>query len=151
MENNALMLQSNVNGTYCSIKPKTLEEKKTLYNALETCDNLVNDCVGAVINLKNVYIERRLKDYEEELDSSYVDSETGEVIDKKTVQKTKYRTILFADDGTTYATGSYGIYNAVAKLIATFGDPETWEEPITVEFAKRPIGNGKTSLTLKLV
>lgn len=148
---NALMLKQNVEDMYCSIKPKTIEEKKALYNALETCDNLVNDCVGAKFGLVDVYVEKRVREYEEEVDTPTVDSETGEVHDTKQVEKTKYRTILFAEDGTTYATGSYGIFNSVSKIINAFGEPANWTEPLMVEIAKRPIGDGKSTLTLKLI
>ena len=148
--NNALMLRQNVEDSYCSIQPKTIEEKKALYNALETCDNLVNDCVGAKFGLKDVYVEKRVREYDEELDTPEVD-ENGVVREVGKVEKTKYRTILFAEDGTTYATGSYGIFNSVSKIIEAFGDPSTWDGPIMVEIAKRPIGDGKTTLTLKLI
>lgn len=148
---NALMLQQNVEDIYCSIKPQTDEEKKALYNALETCDNLVNNCVGAKFGLVNVYVEKRVHEYEEKVETPTADVETGEVKDTKQVEKTKYRTILFAEDGTTYATGSYGIFNSVSKIVSAFGEPSTWKEPLMVEIAKRPIGDGKSTLTLKLI
>ena len=147
---NALMLRQNVEDTYCSIQPKTIEEKKALYNALETCDNLANNCIGAKFGLKDVYVEKRVRKYDEELETPEVD-ENGVVHEVGKVEKTKYRTILFAEDGTTYATGSYGIFNSVSKIIGSFGEPSTWEKPIMVEIAKRPIGDGKSTLTLKLI
>ena len=70
--------------------------------------------------------------------------ETGEL-------KTKYRTILFDKSGQTYATGSYGIYNILKKIVQIYGLPTNWEKPLKVKVAKRPIGNGKQSLTLTLV
>lgn len=134
-EKNELTLFSGVKqNVYCSKLVKTEEEKKQLFNALETCDALLNDCVGTEIELKDIYVEER----------QTVDEETGEL-------KTKYRTILFDVNGQTYATGSYGIYNIIKKIVRIYGLPTEWENPLKVKVAKRPIGNGKQSLTLTLV
>ena len=133
MEKNELTLFNGTgNKTYCSKQVKKEEEKKELFNALETCDALLNDCVGQEINIKDVYCEER------------------DVVDEEGVVKKKYRTILFDVNGQTYATGSYGIFNIIRKLMTIYGAP-TWEEGIKVKVAKRPIGNGKSTLTLTLV
>ena len=134
MEKNELTLfNGNGNRTYCSKVVQKEEDKKELFNALETCDALLNDCVGQEINIKDVYCEER----------EVTDEETGEL-------KKKYRTILFDVSGQTYATGSYGIFNIMKKLFAIYGMP-TWENGVKVKVAKRPIGNGKSTLTLTLV
>lgn len=119
--------------TFCSKLAEKEEEKKELFNALETCDALLNDCVGQEITIKDIFCEEK----------EVIDEETGEL-------KKKYRTILFDINGQTYATGSYGIFNVIKKLISIYGLP-TWQEGIKVKVAKRPIGNGKSSLTLTLV
>ena len=119
---------------YCSKVAETETEKKELFNALESCDALLNDCVGQEINIKDIYVEEK----------QVVDETTGEL-------KVKYRTILFDELGQTYATGSYGIYNILKKIVQIYGLPETWEKPLKVKVAKRPIGNGKQSLTLTLM
>ena len=119
---------------YCSKVAETEKEKKELFNALESCDALLNDCVGQEIEIKDIYVEEK----------QVIDDETGEI-------KTKYRTILFDKNGQTYATGSYGIYNVLKKIIQIYGLPESWEKSLNVKVAKRPIGNGKQSLTLTLM
>ena len=119
---------------YCSKVAETEKEKKELFNALESCDALLNDCVGQEIEIKDIYVEEK----------QVMDDETGEI-------KTKYRTILFDENGQTYATGSYGIYNILKKIVQIYGLPETWEKPLKVKVSKRPIGNGKQTLTLVLV
>ena len=134
-EKNELTLFSGVKqNVYCSKSVESEEDKKELFNALETCDALLNDCVGTEIEIKDIYVEER----------EVADEETGEL-------KKKYRTILFDASGQTYATGSYGIYNIIKKIVTIYGLPETWENPLKVKVAKRPIGNGKQSLTLTLV
>ena len=119
---------------YCIKVAETEKEKKELFNALEICDALLNDCVGQEIKIKDIYVEEK----------QVMDDETGEI-------KTKYRTILFDENGQTYATGSYGIYNILKKIVQIYGLPESWEKPLLVKVAKRPIGNGKQSLTLTLM
>ena len=119
---------------YCSKVIETEEEKKEMFNALESCDILLNDCVNNEIELKDIYIEER----------QVIDKETGEI-------KTKFRTILFDVNGQTYATGSYGIYNILSKIVKIYGLPDTWEKPLKVKVAKKPIKDGKSSLTLLLI
>lgn len=134
MENNELTLFNGItNNVYCSKETKTEKEKKDLFNALESCDALLNDCVGQDIDIQDLYIEERK-----------VQDENGEL-------KTKFRTIIFDANGQTYATGSYGVYNILKKIVSIYGLPNTWEKPIKVQVAKRPIGNGKSTLTLILV
>ena len=133
MEKNELTLfNENVGKIFCSKEVKKDEEKKELFNALETCNALLNDCVGQEINIKDVYCEER------------------DIVNEEGVVVKKYRTILFDVNGQTYATGSYGIFNIIRKLMTIYGVP-TWEKGIKVKVAKRPLGNGKSTLTLTLV
>ena len=135
IEKNELTLFSGINhSVYCSKIAKTEEEKKDLFNALESCDALLNDCVGQEIEIKDIYVEEK----------EVVDEDTG-------VVKTKFRTIIFDASGQTYATGSYGIYNILKKIVQIYGLPSSWEEPLKVKVSKRPLGNGKQSLTLTLI
>ena len=134
-ESKELTLFSGVKqNIYCSKKVETDEEKKELFNALESCDALLNDCVGQEIEIQDIYVEEK----------QVVDETTGEL-------KNKYRSILFDVTGQTYATGSYGIYNVLKKIVGIYGLPEAWKKPLKVKVAKRPIGNGKQSLTLTLI
>lgn len=124
-------LKANI---YCSKLAESEKEKKELFNALESCDALLNDCVGQEIEIQDIYVEEK----------EVFDEETGEL-------KTKFRTILFDKSGQTYATGSYGIYNILKKIVSIYGLPTTWDKPLKVKVSKRPMGNGKQSLTLTLM
>lgn len=119
---------------YCSKIVETEKEKKELFNALETCDALLNDCVGQEIEIQDIYVEEK----------QVIDEETGEL-------KTKFRTIIFDKSGQTYATGSYGIFNVLKKIVSIYGLPTSWKNPLKVKVTKRPIGNGKQSLTLVIM
>ena len=132
--NEIALFNANTRPFYCSVKADNIEEKKKLFNALENCDLLLNNCVGQKIVMKDIYVEQ----YIDKKD----DNEDGKV---------KYRTIIFAEDGKTYVSTSYGIYNVLNKIFAIYGTPDKWEKGIEVEVAKRPVGNGKEMLTLKLI
>lgn len=135
MQTNEIALKDQLEkGFYTSLKANTEEDKKKIYNALETCDKLLNNCVGEQIKLKDIYIESFIRH----------DEATNRDIPK-------YRTILFAEDGTTYVTTAYGVYNALRKIITIYGEPQTWDGAKDVQVVKRPVGNGKETLTLKLV
>lgn len=137
MENqtNDMMLIGDTQRTfYCSVKAESAEDKKKLFNALESCDKLLNDCEGAEFTMKDIYIEQYLDKKDDDDDG-----------------KIKYRTIIFADDGTTYVSTSYGIYNVLKKIFGIYGQPKDWNEGIKVKVIKRPIGNGKSTLSLVLL
>ena len=123
---------------YTTCDLNTEEARIDLFNATESADVLLNDCVGQTIVINNIYVEKNpIKE---------VDDETGEV----TFNGVKYRTILFDENGQTYATGSYGVYNSVRKMIDLLGI-NIINKGIKVEVIKVPTSDGKQKLSLKLV
>jgi hypothetical protein len=118
---------------FATIDASTMENKAKLFNATENADVLANDCVGEKFTLVDAYIER----------IPTVDEKTGE-------QKVKYRTILFGDDGKTYASGAYGIYNTVAKILSIYGVETLHDKGLKVEIAKGTTKGNKTRLFLKV-
>ena len=118
---------------FATIDASTMENKAKLFNATENADVLANDCVGEEFILVDAYIER----------IPTIDEETGE-------QKVKYRTILFGDDGKTYASGAYGIYNTVAKILQIYGVETLHDKGLKVEIAKGTTKGNKTRLFLKV-
>lgn len=129
------IFEGNTKNMYCSKKIENEEDKKQMFNALEKCDIKLNDIVGEIITIKDIYIE----------ENEIIDKETGEI-------KNKYRTILFDENGKTYVTGSYGIYNVLKKLVTIYGTPDFWgENGKKAKVIKKDIGNGRQSLTLQLI
>ena len=123
---------------YTTVDLNTEESRIELFNATESADVLLNDIVGQTITINNIYVEKNpIKE---------VDDETGEV----TFNGVKYRTILFDVDGQTYATGSYGVYNSVRKMIDLLGINIS-NKGTKVEVIKVPTKDGKQKLSLKLV
>jgi hypothetical protein len=118
---------------FATIDTSIMENKAKLFNATENADVLANDCVGEKFTLVDAYIER----------IPTTDEETGE-------QKIKYRTILFGEDGKTYASGAYGIYNTVAKILQIYGVETLHDKGLKVEIAKGTTKGNRTRLFLKV-
>lgn len=142
MENNEIVKKdteltfvSNASKTYSSFRPKNTEERKMLFNALEKCDVKLNDIVGQNIKVKNVIINEYPRK----------DKETGEEMSNG------HRIILIDDEGKSYVTASNYFFIAFAKLINTFGEPDTWEEPMEIKIVKKSVKNGNQALGFELV
>lgn len=110
------------------------ENKAKLFNASENADVLANDCVGTKFVLSDLYIERIPR----------INEETGE-------QEIKYRTILFDEEGKTYVTTAYGVYNTVMKIISIYGIDYIHTDGLEVEIAKGTTKDKKTRLYLKVI
>lgn len=135
MKNEIVNVESKNNeNVYCSVKCKSYEDKKNLFNALEQADILLNDVVGLEFELKDVYVRK----YEK------INEESGEV-------ESKVRVILFDTEGKSYATGSFGIFNIIGRIIEAFGTPDTWSEPLKVKVIKKDIDNNKKMLSLEVL
>ena len=116
---------------FCSAKAETMEEKALVFNAANNPQHKVADFINKKIMLKDVYAETL----------ELVNRETGEV-DKAP------RIVLIDDKGEAYETVSVGMFGALKKLIATFGEP-TWEPAIPVVVEQVKVSNG-SMLTLSV-
>lgn len=135
---NSLTLMEDLNRNskeiYCSLSMDTVEDKQTIFNALGECDYRLSDKLNTTIALKDVIIQKY---------SSY-NQETGEVTDK-------FRTVLIASNGETYASASKGLYNSVKKLFAIMGMPDSWAEPINIQVVETKTKQGFKTFEIKLV
>ena len=127
---NALEKITNIGNTekptmYCSFSPESKEDKVKLYNAMNSPDNQIGDCIGVKIALKDVYL-----DVVEMLNET-----TGEL-------EERCRVVLFDADGTTYGSVSSGIFSAVKKLFSAFGTPDMWDEPLDIMFKQVKLKKG---------
>lgn len=133
-QNNQLATTDQKRDVYCSIKPTSNQEKAALFNALEQCNYRLNDEIGKRIEIKHIYIQQ----YEKP------DKDSGEM-------RKAHRTIIFDRNGETHVTASNYFANAIAKIMDIWGTPDTWTEPITIEIVKKPVKNGLSALSLKIV
>lgn len=119
--------------SYCSIVAETNEDKAKIYNAMNNPDKRLKDCINEVIALTDVYVET----------VECTSETTGETIACP-------RVVLIDEDGIGYQAVSKGIFSALKKLFAIYGEPTKWDEPINVKV--RQISNGtRNILTLDVV
>lgn len=123
--------------SFCSFPIESAEDKVKLFNMTTDPDKALGDCIGDVIAVTDVYVEV--------VDLTPKD-DNGKPIGEP---QQAPRTILIAEDGTSYACVSTGIYNSLCRLIGIFGMP-TWKVPIKLKV--KQISKGKNRiLSLALV
>ena len=137
-EQNNLTVTDRINENIkkCTLDLTVEENQVALYNVLTgDADALLNDMIDQEIIMIGSFRDKH--------PAPVVDEGTGEVIGTTS----KYRIIIFDDEGKTYATGSYGIYNALDLIEDVFGQPSK-EHPIKVKVSKKATSNGHSTLTL---
>lgn len=119
--------------SYCSMVPKTDEERATLYNATSNPSAKLSSMIGKTIVLENVYVE------------------VCDMIDTRTGEATKAPRIIFFDkSGKSYACISKGVFGALKKLFSIFGTPDQWTKPLPIEVKQIEKGE-KRILTFEIV
>lgn len=110
---------------FCSLNPTNDEDKMVVYNAMNNPAKRISDCINTTINVKDVFCEV----------VQCKNNETGEIT-------TCPRIVLIDDKGIGYQAVSIGIYSAIKKLIAVFGEP-TWDKPIKLKVVQVTKGERK--------
>ena len=131
--NNTVLYDLNNAESYCSIKGDTREAKVAMYNAINSPDHKLSDFVGKKLNIKDISIER----------VENPSDETGEMV-------ANARVVLIDENGESYTCVSSGIYSAIKKLVAVFGEP-TWEPALPVEVQNLSTKRGRKTMTLKAI
>ena len=116
---------------YSSLKSGTIKEKAVLYNAMSNPEHKVGDYINQTIKIKDVYVEA----------IEMTDEDTGDVF-------TAPRIVLIDTEGSTYQAVSKGIFNALTRLIRTFGEP-TWEDGLPCIVRQISLGKNQM-LTLEV-
>ena len=101
--------------SFTSLRNETNEEKQIMYKAMSNPDKRLGDCINQVIYAKDLFMEM----------VDMTNEETGEVT-------TCPRIVIVDKDGASYQSVSFGIYNALKRVIQVFGTP-TWNEPIPLK------------------
>ena len=111
---------------WCSMNPKTQQEKIALFNAMNNPENRIKECINLPINVKDVFCE-------------VVECQS----DDGTLQKCP-RIVLIDENAVGYVAVSKGVYNSIKKIFAIFGEP-TWETPLTI--IPKTITKGQKQIT----
>lgn len=118
---------------FSSLNPESKDDKITVFNAMQSTDFSLNDCVGKVIEVKDFIAH----------DQEMNDMNTGEHIHRT-------RCILIDKDGKTYSTVSPSFKNAIKKIFSIFGNPTTWDKPLKIEIVKKKGTGAYSFLTCKV-
>lgn len=110
-----------------------ITDQKKIFNLDSHVDNLLNDCEGELIRVKEVLIKR----YEKPMKEPIYDEETGEIIKDKEITMA---CILIDDNGKSYATGSKMFTIQMMRYIDMFGIDENGFE-IKIVKVKQDTGN----------
>lgn len=118
---------------YCTMQAEDNKARVTLFNA---CTNpmKISDMINKRIEVLHIYAEI----------IQVVSEQTGEMVNVP-------RVILIDKQGKGYQAVSIGIYNAVKRMIALFGNPSQWDKPHTVEVQNVSLANGQHTFNLIMV
>lgn len=108
-------------------------DKKKIFNLNSNVDNLLNDCVGEIIRVKEILIKRYLKPMKEPV----IDEETGEVLKDKELTMS---VVIVDDNNLSYATGSKVFGIQLMQYLQMFGSKEGFE-PFEIKIVKKQIKN----------
>jgi len=119
--------------SYCSVNIENLteDEEVDFFNAINSTEKHVGDCINQILEVKHVYCEM----------VTLTDQDTGE-------QSVAPRTVLIDKDGIGYGTCSKGVFGSLAKLFSMSGQPDTWKEPKKL-LVKQVVSGKNKILTLQ--
>lgn len=110
-----------------------ITDKKKIFNLESKVDNLLNDCEGELIRVKEVLIKK----YEKPMKEPVVDEETGEMIKDKEYSMC---CILIDDNNKSYATGSKIFTIQMMRYLQMFG---LTDEGFQIKIVKNKVNNNK--------
>lgn len=118
-----------------------ITDQKKIFNLDSHVDNLLNDCEGELIRVKEVLIKR----YEKPMKEPILDDETGEIIKDKEISMA---CILIDDNNKSYATGSKVFTIQMMRYLQMFGvDNQGFE----IKIVKNKTEKGNKALGFELV
>lgn len=118
-----------------------ITDQKKIFNLDSHVDNLLNDCEGELIRVKEVLIKR----YEKPMKEPIFDDETGEIIKDKEISMA---CILIDDNNKSYATGSKVFTIQMMRYLQMFG---ITDEGFEIKIVKNKTEKGNKSLGFELV
>lgn len=118
-----------------------ITDQKKIFNLDSHVDNLLNDCEGELIRVKEVLIKR----YEKPMKEPILDDETGEIIKDKEITMA---CILIDDNNKSYATGSKVFTIQMMRYLQMFGVDDKGFE---IKIVKNKTEKGNKALGFELV
>lgn len=118
-----------------------ITDQKKIFNLDSHVDNLLNECEGELIRVKEVLI----KIYEKPMKEPIYDEETGEIIKDKEITMA---CILIDDNNKSYATGSKVFTIQMMRYLQMFG---ITNEGFEIRVVKNKTEKGNKALGFELV
>lgn len=155
-EENVIVPEENVQGTGLVIKGfdtlqrrtetkrdifTNITDEKKIFNLESKVTNLLNDCEGSIIEVKEVLIKR----FEKPMKEPLIDDQTGEIIKDKEISMS---CILIDKNDVSYATGSKVFTIQMMRYIEMFGIKE---DGFLIKIVKNKQSSGNKTLGFELV
>lgn len=138
----AIFNDPSLGDTFSSFSPDTMEGKVKLFNAVNSPDHKIADCINQQITVVDVVV------CVVTLSATKGVAESNP-FNRDAEDRDGYRIILIDDSGESYTATSTGIYNSVKLLRSIFGTLH-FDEGLTVTVKQISTKNGNTlSLSLK--
>lgn len=122
-----------------------ITDEKKMFNLENKVDELLNDCEGELIRVKEVLIKR----YEKPMKEPIVDDTTGEIIKDTEITMS---CVIVDDNEKSYATGSKTFTIQLMKLLQMRNRLGKNNESFEIKIIKKKIPNsGNKALSFELV
>lgn len=118
-------------GVFSTFNGEDFETRKRVFDAL-TNPEPISDNLGKTINLANVI------------------AQAVEVADESGATNETVRVILVADDGTSYAGLSDGLFRSIRNIFGILGQPDQWPAPLPVKVVEEKSRKGFKFFTIKM-
>ncbi len=118
---------------YVSFPVTTEDEKKKLFNVMNSPDYQLADYINKEVVLKDFFVDN----------VAITNEETGEI-------NTVPRSVLIDKSGKSYQCVSLGVIDSLRKLVQVYGEPSQWTAPIKLEVKQVSVKRG-SMLTLSIV
>lgn len=122
-----------------------ITDEKKLFNLENNVNNLLNDCEGETIRVKEILIKR----YEKPLKEPIYNEETGEILKESEITMS---CVLVDDNDISYATGSKIFTIQLMRYLQMQERMGKQNEVIEMKIIKKKVGeNGNKALSFELV
>ena len=118
-----------------------ITDKKKIFNLDSHVDELLNDCEGELLRVKEVLVKR----FEKPMKEPEINEETGEIVKDKEISMA---CILIDDNGKSYATGSKVFTIQMMRYLEMFG---ITDDGFEIKIVKNKTEKGNKSLGFELV
>lgn len=156
-ENKEMMVSHDENymiGDFSTLGNKTdtktnvytnITDSKKIFNLENNVDELLNDCEGEMIRVKEVLIKR----YEKPLKEPVIDEETGEIIKDREITMS---CVIVDDNNVSYATGSKTFTIQLMRYLQMQERMGQKQDSFEIKIIKKKVGEkGNKALSFELV